>query len=459
MEKPAAVVADPSVNSSTSMVETLPVDILTRILEFSFVPDCLNLARCNTSLLKKVTKDCTSLWVDICFYYDIAQEDKRNRVMNDEMLAALLTRVDAINVTKSLNLEVCHAIKGHGLEPLRGSRIVERVNLRTGNYEDDGIDEAVSMEILQSSLSFNLFQVKLVELRRIISIVPPGHERYAIREEGHRMMRDQEHKLAIKQNIVCKSCPSPVRTESRQIVPNNHGYQATRCSECGNHYCRTGSCPTEVKDCEICKEAYCSPCGMVRNCSDCHISACGDCLYISPPCFHCNESFCEPFYCSSEKINNSLTCDMCNKTVCELCVEKGPAISFCSDCCDYFCQECRDVKACRKCEMEDPFCSHCMTFNHCIKCDTDICSFHAGQCCRSCKKGICYQCETGRERFLSCSCIVCNGSMCSECSSNTCDTCRRPLCSTCESGGACPACAKTRSQQCERPTKRAKLSS
>jgi hypothetical protein len=58
------------------------------------------------------------------------------------MLQALLTRVNAREVTTYLNLDRCHKLIGHGLEPLRGSLVLERISLDIGisamHMQDDG---------------------------------------------------------------------------------------------------------------------------------------------------------------------------------------------------------------------------------------------------------------------------------------------------------------------------------
>jgi len=50
-------------------MEQLPADVMARVLEYSRLPERLNLARCSTSLLKLITKECCDLWTYIDFHF------------------------------------------------------------------------------------------------------------------------------------------------------------------------------------------------------------------------------------------------------------------------------------------------------------------------------------------------------------------------------------------------------
>ena len=122
--------------AAISMLERLSVDLMVHILEFVELPERLRLSMCSTKLLKVITTECTPLWVDIVFY-----SLKHATSLTDDMLAALLTRVNARNVTKYLDLDGCSKIDGRGLAPLRHSRVLERVDLRTGDGDTDDDDD------------------------------------------------------------------------------------------------------------------------------------------------------------------------------------------------------------------------------------------------------------------------------------------------------------------------------
>lgn len=71
-----------------SLTEQLPADVMTKILEFSKLPERLQLARCSTILLKLITKDCTALRVTI-------------------VSLNILWDIDSVNVSRMPCLQVC----------------------------------------------------------------------------------------------------------------------------------------------------------------------------------------------------------------------------------------------------------------------------------------------------------------------------------------------------------------
>ena len=101
--------------ASASMMEQLPADIMMRILNFVELPDRLQLSSSSNIINKLIMQDCSALWVTIDLsplFYKVQQR------LSDDMLAGLLTRVNARNVTKTLILRYCSSIKGQGLNPL-----------------------------------------------------------------------------------------------------------------------------------------------------------------------------------------------------------------------------------------------------------------------------------------------------------------------------------------------------
>ena len=53
--------------------------------------------------------------------------------MTDKQLAALLRRTNAKEVMKEINLNICYGVSGTGLEPLKGSTVLRRINLDVGS--------------------------------------------------------------------------------------------------------------------------------------------------------------------------------------------------------------------------------------------------------------------------------------------------------------------------------------
>ena len=60
---------------------------------------------------------------------DIQNSTTKQRKMNDDSLKSILICIDAVNNLKSLKLTSCDTIIGYGLKPLRGSTVIERLDL------------------------------------------------------------------------------------------------------------------------------------------------------------------------------------------------------------------------------------------------------------------------------------------------------------------------------------------
>ena len=60
---------------------------------------------------------------------DIQNSTTKKRKMNDDSLKSILICIDAVNNLKSLKLTSCDTIIGYGLKPLRGSTVIERIDL------------------------------------------------------------------------------------------------------------------------------------------------------------------------------------------------------------------------------------------------------------------------------------------------------------------------------------------
>lgn len=151
----------------SSMIENLPTEIMARILEHSLLHERLILARCSTQLLHLITKECTELWVRIDLmplkeWRTQVELEKRNANLTDEMLATLLTRVNAREITRFLSLQSCKRIVGPGLESLRDSRFLEHITLPSGYRGKERLEdfnEHLVIDILHTMIPHSLCKV------------------------------------------------------------------------------------------------------------------------------------------------------------------------------------------------------------------------------------------------------------------------------------------------------------
>lgn len=290
-------------------MEQLPPDLMVRVLEFVDLPERLQLSMCSTTILKFITEDCAPLWFEIVFC-----SLQHAASLTDEMLAALLKRVDARNVTKYVDLDGCSEIRGTGLAPLRHSPVLERLDLRTGagDTEDDNmyhLDETAVVDTLRTMLPYELCDVIFYPVSDDVS-----DPRLIARKFFFREIRSAMHQRAIQQDTRCSSCCHPVCDESRQLVPNELGLPSTRCYSCQNYFCWTNTCPVGLRQCRDCEDAFCETCDAVEQCVVCACYFCEDCREVSPACCICHGTFCE----DCRKV---YTCESCNETTCEECIE------------------------------------------------------------------------------------------------------------------------------------------
>lgn len=96
------------------MLQSIPEELLKKIVSFGDVRSNVLLAACSSSFRRVVYRDCPSAWVDI----DFGKVSQVAR-LSDADLHALLTNVNALTGTTSLSLMGCASIRGRGLEPLR----------------------------------------------------------------------------------------------------------------------------------------------------------------------------------------------------------------------------------------------------------------------------------------------------------------------------------------------------
>jgi hypothetical protein len=89
----------------------------------------------------------------------------------DKDVRQILVSIDAVNTLKILRFTHCHQLEGHGLDPLRGSRVLERIDLSfcyRHQFGAGATDICLSMEdvipILNSIIDADGCQLKHIQL-------------------------------------------------------------------------------------------------------------------------------------------------------------------------------------------------------------------------------------------------------------------------------------------------------
>jgi len=193
---------DPSLDKNhrecVNMLEYLPSDVMVNILTYMGIPSRVKLAGCNKNLRKRVFEECNQAWVEILFYTKQTWADSGVNIhLTDFQLHSLLTRVNAWQVTRTLDLGGCGRITSRSLVSLTRSPVLQVIYLwKTSN----------EFRLLWPPLLLPT----LIYARTHLQPTDTRVTRY---------IRRNQIRQAKRQQTPCDCCKLPVVTESRQLVP------------------------------------------------------------------------------------------------------------------------------------------------------------------------------------------------------------------------------------------------
>jgi len=315
-----------------------------------------------------------SQW-DILDFEDVNKE-LANKLTDDD-ISAVLTCINAHDVLKRLKLCGCTNITGIGLHPLRGSTVLEQIDISlVGKYEcpypapKSKISDGVVAPILVSIVSSIGCSLKCIQFH--IDWKRQWEHPYPLQDFQRRyneLFSTRRDMICSKCNVIiqgiddwtdgnhnfhnrkiCYDCLKPLCSDCRRDDEMNPGFCLQSCNTCNKTYCT--DCITSTR-CTNCSSTKCKECGDMEECNECGVALCVGCLYT---CENCNLSQCE----------NCLTllhCEdiMCTPKVhCEDCYNgKEYSITYCGECGMKYCLECKvdkvktygddGIGACRGC--------------------------------------------------------------------------------------------------------------
>ena len=318
--------------------------------------------------------------------------------LSDRDIKAVLLSIDAVNKLKTLKLTNCIKITGAGLEPLRGSTMIEQIDLslvEKHQSPDLKPPPPISCEFVLPILD-SIIEREGCSLRHL-------QFPYVWREEGRRRNNDDENSVQFDQFIrrynstllnrggnlgviSCQKCDRNVVRENEnhwiELSGHRFGSQNYTCCECLGYYCVVCEdrwlvycerCECRLcKDCQStfycteCREYYCVDCKDFIECSVCNASySCKDCRAWWV-CCKCERRFCDGNGNSCWDDAGGTHCDDCQKLCCDNCVQESGWPSRCECCAREFCDDCNEKKtgmdALRKCKSCDEYsCGECRT--------------------------------------------------------------------------------------------------
>lgn len=288
---------------------------------------------------------------------------------SDFDLKQILVLIDAVNHLKILRLCGCTQIEGHGLEPLRGSTVIEKLDISI-RYRFERWDENSSkFRISPGAIVPILNSILDADGSRLKHIQFPN---FSEEDDAFSQLLARYNNLAIK----CDKC-KVVDVDRGLSIEEFNGIEGRTCYECDKHYC--SDCQRVIarrlfgnsfRTCKNCRKATCPDCCEVRNCSECWTFSCEGCATgCRQECWICDEctlvcAICRRISCRCSII----VCHLCEKVQCRDC----GGFCYCEKCNKCLCQECGGIG--HNADSHDSSCSIC-----CCRC-LDVSSTNCLEC-------------------------------------------------------------------------------
>ena len=285
--------------------------------------------------------------------------------LTDSDMSSILVSIDAVNRLRVLKIIGCTNISGVGLDPLRGSTVLEHMDLTTSF-----IETIVSDDDLFSSNTSNLSEDAVIPM--LDSIIAKKDRALKLLElpvvwkmkKSKPLAAFMERYNNAQSSRACSCCECSV--DFQACLWMNHckggpdwGLQRHTCYDCTENIC----IDCEGAFCDECKKSFCDNCSPMQYC-ECGKASCMDCLGVEF-CESCNDTFCTECrpvclceYCNRNRCMDCsihLFCSHCSKSNCIQCANEDN-VEWCEVCEEDNCNDCRyealkdgrlDCKGCR----------------------------------------------------------------------------------------------------------------
>jgi len=369
----------PRINGDSPHINDLPIGFLVEVSTYLCKPSRALFATALSATFSSWKKDnsvrhpsvtskaiiAASDW-DVVDFVDI--ENNLAYKLKDNDLRAVLLIINARQTLKKLKLTNCINIIGDGLSPLRGSNVLELLDLSlVGKHESPSKvhydEKGYPIRYQQRNLITPLAVLPIIEsiiasdkCALMYTVFPDmwkwRSDEWALFEEFKRRYNERFERARLS----CANCSASnvLSTSLLNVHPwvDNHLNQYNVCYDCLKPICRgctDGEWSEKLGFCERCQKHFCSDCVKVGECEHCSESVCRGC---SKTCDECESIFCD---------NSCLpTCDSCGRASCRDCDN----VPQCSDCGEKAnCRGCYNgeeytVDECRCCR--EVYCSDCV---------------------------------------------------------------------------------------------------
>ena len=261
---------------------------------------------------------------EACKILDLADVDKHlAKKLSDGDLGALLACIDAKNHVKRLKLTGCWSVVGHGLEPLRGSTVLEQLDLSMVREHEKptvgpelSVCEQAVLPILRSVVDTPGNALRQLQLPE--NWTDSTHINGALRAflGRYKMLLESRPFNCAGPDVMCVGC-----TDGSPWVDGDTGLQGFTCYNCLRNFC--AQCH-EGSACGVCRKFYCAECVPARSCEreklietgenagDYEICSTVQCIECEEmiQCKNCSASYCHG--CGEEWLSDTDLCQRCS---------------------------------------------------------------------------------------------------------------------------------------------------
>ena len=244
--------------------------------------------------------------------------------LTDDDVRNILLSIDAINNLKALRLTNLLNIIGIGLEPLRESTTIEKIDLSlVGDHESPELSPIPPMSCTEV-LSILDSIIDMGEECSLKLLILTKEWRKRDTESEVHVFLARYNELLCSRVVPCLKCGNNIRNLNHSMPQVNlkvgrgyeYGAQLVTCYDCMKHYCF--NCVEEEDGeyiyclgtlCGFCNRRYCFHCSRERPCTSCEKKFCVDCMDMNQ-CAQCGKSVC--LNCISGDENLCHKCIRCN---------------------------------------------------------------------------------------------------------------------------------------------------
>ena len=250
--------------------------------------------------------------------FEDVEKELANKLTDDDIYAVLKC-INAHDVLKRLKLCGCVNIEGHGLNPLRGSIVLEQIDISiVGKHEkpkikpEPKISVVAVVPVLDSIIASDNCSLKHIQfpkkwyLHGYITTRREEEEQSSIARLKSRFDRhlnaldlrcgkcNDDRPLTLRNMKICYDCLVPICIRCRTWE------RCTTCDRCEKYHC--SNCCASCYQCgnHKCNKCICSGCGGLEECDKCGKRCCEDCLPAckwrqqapNDECYGCSNNIC-----------------------------------------------------------------------------------------------------------------------------------------------------------------------